>query len=43
MTAIRLGAAGGDDFVLNPIAEPAEEREQLELMATELLPRFRST
>lgn len=39
----RFRAAGGDDFVLNPVAEPAEEREQLELMATELLPRFRST
>jgi probable F420-dependent oxidoreductase len=34
-------AAGCGYFLLNPICEPAEEREQLETIAAEILPRFR--
>jgi probable F420-dependent oxidoreductase len=35
-------AAGCRHFVLNPICEPPEEREQLEMIAAEILPRFRT-
>jgi probable F420-dependent oxidoreductase len=34
-------AAGCGYFLLNPICEPEEEREQLEVIASELLPRLR--
>ena len=34
--------AGCGYFILNPICEPHEEREQLETIAAEILPRFRS-
>jgi probable F420-dependent oxidoreductase len=34
-------AAGCGYFILNPICEPAQEREQLETIAAEILPRFR--
>jgi probable F420-dependent oxidoreductase len=34
-------AAGCSYFLMNPICEPAEEREQLEIIAAEILPRFR--
>jgi probable F420-dependent oxidoreductase len=34
-------AAGCDYFLLNAICDPAEEREQLEIIAAEILPRFR--
>jgi probable F420-dependent oxidoreductase len=34
-------AAGCTTFLLNPICEPPQEREQLEIIAAELLPRFR--
>lgn len=34
-------AAGCTTFLLNPICEPPEEREQLEILAAEVLPRFR--
>ncbi len=34
-------AAGCDYFLLNAICEPSEEREQLETIAAEILPRFR--
>ncbi len=33
-------AAGCHYFLLNPICEPSEEREQLEVIAAEILPRF---
>jgi probable F420-dependent oxidoreductase len=35
-------AAGCDYFLMNPICEPPEEREQLETIASEILPRLRS-
>ena len=35
-------AAGCSYFVLNPICEPPEEREQLELIGAEVLPRLRA-
>lgn len=38
----RFRAAGCAYFLLNPICEPPEEREQLEMIAAEILPRFRS-
>jgi probable F420-dependent oxidoreductase len=38
----RLRAAGCSYFLLNPIVPIEEEREQLEMMAAEILPRFRS-
>jgi alkanesulfonate monooxygenase SsuD/methylene tetrahydromethanopterin reductase-like flavin-dependent oxidoreductase (luciferase family) len=34
-------AAGCHYFLLNPICEPPEEREQLETIAAEILPRLR--
>ena len=34
-------AAGCRYFLLNPIGEPEEDREQLEIIAAEILPRFR--
>jgi probable F420-dependent oxidoreductase len=34
-------AAGCTYFLLNPICDPPEEREQLETIAAEILPRFR--
>ena len=34
-------AAGCSCFLINPICEPPEEREQLETIAAEILPRFR--
>jgi alkanesulfonate monooxygenase SsuD/methylene tetrahydromethanopterin reductase-like flavin-dependent oxidoreductase (luciferase family) len=37
----RFRAAGCDYFLLNAICEPAEEREQLEIIGAEILPRFR--
>jgi len=37
----RFRAAGCTYFLLNPICDPAEEREQLELMAADVLPHFR--
>ncbi|OLC12502.1 MAG: hypothetical protein AUH29_16055 [Candidatus Rokubacteria bacterium 13_1_40CM_69_27] len=38
----RFRAAGCTYFLLNPIGEPPEEREQLEMIAAEIVPRFRS-
>jgi alkanesulfonate monooxygenase SsuD/methylene tetrahydromethanopterin reductase-like flavin-dependent oxidoreductase (luciferase family) len=35
-------AAGCSYFLMNPICEPPEEREQLETIAAEILPRFRN-
>jgi alkanesulfonate monooxygenase SsuD/methylene tetrahydromethanopterin reductase-like flavin-dependent oxidoreductase (luciferase family) len=37
----KFRAAGCNYFVMNPIGEPADEREQLERIAADILPRFR--
>jgi alkanesulfonate monooxygenase SsuD/methylene tetrahydromethanopterin reductase-like flavin-dependent oxidoreductase (luciferase family) len=36
----RFAAAGCTYFLMNPIADPAEEREQLEAIAAEVVPRL---
>ena len=38
----RFRAAGCNYFVLNAICEPRDEREQIEMMAREILPHFRA-
>jgi probable F420-dependent oxidoreductase len=37
----KFRAAGCNYFVMNPIGEPEDEREQLERIAADILPRFR--
>ena len=36
----RFAAAGCTYFLMNPIVDPADEREQLEAIAAEILPRL---
>ncbi len=40
-TLEKFRAAGCNYFVMNPIGEPQDEREQLERIAADILPRFR--
>ena len=38
----RFAAAGCAYFLMNPIGDPADEREQLEVIAADVLPRLAS-